>query len=87
MELAIAIKGKVEGSLPASLRQASASMEELNRKAAQLKSIEGNAKAFAKTAQSVQQMRAQLETAKGALGSATAALFQTGGATRQAQKA
>lgn len=87
MELAIAIKGKVEGSLPASLRQASASMEELNRKAAQLKSIEGNTKVFVKTAQSVQQMRAQLETAKGALSSATAALFQTGGATRQAQKA
>lgn len=87
LELALAIKGKVDGSLSESLRKASGSMEDLARKAVKLEGINRNANAFKNVSQAVQDMQRRLEQANSTLDQAKAKLDQTGGSSAKVRRA
>lgn len=86
LELALAIKGKIDDTFPASLRKAAGSMDELAKKSAKLQSVSKNADAFQKTSHTVATLQDKLGFVQENLQRATAALYQTSGATKQAQK-
>lgn len=84
MELAIAIKGKVESSLGSSTKQAAGSINELASKLAQLQKIQSKADAWVKQAQAVRSLSVQMRQAKTNLEQASQAMHASGSSSGDA---
>lgn len=87
MELAIAIKGKIEGSLTSSARQAASSIGELSTRMAQLQRTASRSEAWTRQAQTVRSLSVQLRQAQANVESAARAMRASGSSSGNAARA
>lgn len=86
LELAIAIRGKLDGSLPGSFSKLSSSMRELTQKSAELNRINSQSNKWKTQALAVRELSQQLRQAEAAVRSHQIALRSSGGATEEARQ-